>query len=405
MVTSHLFESPAFSRSALVVEPLAEKRRGGVRGDPLGTAADTSRPVLWDRAMLRSQWQLRRSSQFKDRALEWDNRGSPLSKAQASPPVLSVARNGNYCKLTIPEFLPGGRSVKVRGDRVEISQFSARSRCALFRLVNSVNRAVVSVASVRFVTLTYPREFPTARSSKRHLDTVLKRFERQWGRRAVIWKIEPQDRGAPHFHLLVLMPSGSSVDAEVRWWAESWCEVVGSGDANHLKWHLGELGGENRPCCEVCRDWSSVVSYAGKYLGKLSAQGHGETWDRPGNFWGVRRRELLEISVDQVELTPAEALHVKRVMRRYYEKQSSGWCYCPGEGGRPGIRLHRREVVSRRLHPSQYRRQRRRGGRHAGGMSLFIADRELLRLVAFLRGGAVVVTRAHAENRVDLSEA
>ncbi len=216
MLTSQLFESPASSQSALVHEPARVlRRRGGSREAPRESAAVISPPVHLDRAYLRHQFNLRKSAGLKSRALAWDNGGSPLSSAQAAPPVLAVARNGNYSKVSMPE-LKGSRSVRARGDRGNISEFSARSRRALLTLVNSINRDVVSVHCVRFVTLTFPGEFPTIKASKRHLDALLKRFERHWGRRAIIWKIEPQGRGAPHFHLLVLMPLGSPLDVEIR---------------------------------------------------------------------------------------------------------------------------------------------------------------------------------------------
>jgi hypothetical protein len=258
----------------------------------------------------------------------------------------------------------------------------------LLDLVNSINRQVIAVACVRFVTLTYPRDFPTARASKRHLDALLKRFERHWGRRAVIWKIENQARGAPHFHLLVVMPPGSSLEDEQSWWAHSWSDVVGSGDVLHLEWHLGRLGNGNRPCVEAVRDWSTVSNYATKYLCKVTAE-QGETWDRPGRFWGVRRGELLGIVEEVVALVPVEVVKLKRCLRRWYEKQSSGYVYCPGVPGSPGLRVHRSKVDPQLVERGFVRVQRRRWRQGKGGISLYLPDQVARRLVVFVRGGPV----------------
>lgn len=364
---------------------------------PAPASADP--PLVTDRVELRRRWEKRKAAGLKSRALGWDNRHSawsvttgerrlPLSSAQSSPPALSTARNGNRCSLVIPG-LPDSRAVRPRGDRGACSGFSKRSRRALLDLVNSINRGIIDAACVRFVTLTYPDEFPTARASKRHLDTLFKRFERHWGRRAIVWKIEDQKRGAPHFHLLVVMPAGSSLEAEQAWWASAWFEVVGSGDARHLKWHLGQLGNGNRPCVESVRDWQTVINYAGKYLCKLTGD-EGETWDRPGRFWGVRRGELLGIIEDVVELSPVEAVQVKRCLRRWYEKQSSGFVYCPGQAGAPGLRLHRSKVDRRLVELGACRVQRRRWRRASGGISVYLADPVVRRLVEFIRGGRSV---------------
>jgi hypothetical protein len=263
--------------------------------------------------------------------------------------------------------------------------------------VNSINRGIIDAASVRFVTLTYPREFPTARASKGHLDTLLKRFERRWGQRAIIWKIENQVRGAPHFHLLVVMPAGSPLETEQSWWAHSWFEVVGSDDHLHLKWHLGQLGGGNRPCVEAVRDWAMVINYAGKYLCKVTGE-EGETWDRPGRFWGVRRGELLGIIEDVVDLSPVEAVKIRRYLRRWYEKQPSGFVYCPGVGCLPGRRLHRSKVDPLLVDLGQGRVQRRRWRRTSGGISLYLPDAVARRLVKFVRGGGVVWSSVELES-------
>jgi hypothetical protein len=267
----------------------------------------------------------------------------------------------------------------------------------MLRVVNSIDRGSCQAGEFAFVTLTYPREFPTAAASKPHLDQLLKRFERQWGCRWLIWKLEPQLRGAPHYHLLVYMGAGFDAASLCSWVAQSWHEIAGADDANHLKWHLGQLG--NRPCVEQVRDWQGVANYAGKYLGKISDGG--EEWTHPGRYWGQRRSELAPITIITQDVDRAVAIKFRRVLVRAYEKQLTGWLYVTGKKTmrgkhKAGYRVHRRdwapggdvrkltpaylaeraETIEREIRP-QFRRWP--GGR--GGASMFMAAATVERLM------------------------
>ncbi len=321
---------------------------------------------------------------LKDRGVSHETKLHHLSSGHISPKsaTVTIARNATYCRLHIPG---DGRQLG-GGLRSSIQEFSFKSRRKLLRLVNSIDQVSVGAGAFDFVTCTYPNDFPTGRASKKHLDILLKRFEREWGRRAVIWKIEPQTRGAPHFHMLVMHGSCEDMyQARLEWWARTWCEIVGSDDKNHLRLHLGQFG--NRPCVEVCRDWKGVIVYAGKYMAKPTGQG-GEAWDQPGRFWGVRRKKLLNITEDVEELQPAEAIQLRRVMRRWYEKQPTGFIYLIGVGGLPGTRIHKRQLQPgylAALKPSNFRMQTRRVIKSAGGMSLFLPDNATRRAVTWAR--------------------
>lgn len=54
-----------------------------------------------------------------------------------------------------------------------------------------------------FVTLTYPAKFPTVSRAKRDLKVFQQRLIRRFPGSGGIWKLEPQERGAPHYHLLI----------------------------------------------------------------------------------------------------------------------------------------------------------------------------------------------------------
>jgi hypothetical protein len=265
--------------------------------------------------------------------------------------------------------------------------------------VNSIDQGRCEAKHFAFVTLTYPAAFPTAQASKKDLDAFLKRLERSYGQLWVIWKLEPQRRGAPHFHLLVYLGSTFHADDLCTWAAHAWHELAGGGDPNHLKWHLGQLG--NRRCVETVRDWQGVANYAGKYLGKVSIGD--EEWKHPGRFWGERRDELAPITIITQDVEVRQAVQVKRICIRWYEKQLTGWYYMAGKKTtrgkhRPGVRVHGREIAPGRqvskltaVHLAdlaetierQIRPQRRRWKGRQGGFSGFMPVEMFTRLLTW----------------------
>ena len=182
-----------------------------------------------------------------------------------------------------------------------------------------MDRTALDAGRVRLVTLTYPGEsqecgksYITPRASKVHLTAILKRFRRAFGGCAAIWKLEPQKRGAPHYHLLVFMPANFDLDAERIWWAENWYEVVDSKDYRH------RLAGT---AVEKIREWNGVTAYAAKYLCKPAKA---DGWEHPGRWWGVLARQDLPVHLNTIETTDTKALQLRRHLIRYYQHQLSG---------------------------------------------------------------------------------
>src|SRR5690606_1419342 len=100
------------------------------------------------------------------------------------------------------------------------------------------------------VTLTYPRHWPTdPRSWKKHLDAWRKRMQRAWGRLPAVWKLEPQRRGAPHFHLLVVVPAS--------WTATLYASGTLERKGRRITCWRGESLRRFRQWCSI--SWASVV--------------------------------------------------------------------------------------------------------------------------------------------------
>lgn len=175
--------------------------------------------------------------------------------------------------------------VKVRGH----VQRGGGRRGAVTRFTNSARKRMLSrLGQIRenfrdacFMTLTYPREWNTdPRRWKRDLDVIIKRIRRKWPDACGIWRIEFQERGAPHFHLIIWNMTGRTGDSRF-WISRSWFEVVGSGDFKHYRAGTNFTRLRNR-------------KRAGRYVSKYSAKVAGNPVDpetgelvQVGRWWGT----------------------------------------------------------------------------------------------------------------------
>jgi hypothetical protein len=232
---------------------------------------------------------------------------------------IEIALGGSYAKLI---GSPGDRVQVGGGQRGPIYGFSPGSRRRLFDCVNKLDRE--GIKGIVFVTLTYPGEYSRDwRDWKRDLMSFWKRLDRAYGHLdvAALWRLEFQQRGAPHFHLLLI--NIERIDKD--WISQAWYEVVGSGDHRHL------LAGTR---VEGIRDWRVVFRYIAKYMVK-------EQWDvRPtGRIWGVLGRGRLVIRLAVVVLGPCRWYAVRRVLRNYLEKQL-GHKVLYGRGRGSGLKVY-----------------------------------------------------------------
>jgi len=216
---------------------------------------------------------------------------------------------------SVLEYWEGGRAARLRygtGARPETEQvrgrvrgFSRASRLRLLRWVGSLDLEELGPGS--FVTLTMPGSWypgcDTPSDWKRHLDVWLHRLRRFapkcWG----VWRLEPQRRGAPHFHLLLW-----GLPANARAWvARSWWEVVGSEEETHL-----QAGTRT----EWIRTTRGTMWYAAKYCAKVVTD-HLPGWDAVGRWWGVHRRCESVRKPRSVCLDDGQWLRLRRVFRAF----------------------------------------------------------------------------------------
>jgi hypothetical protein len=198
--------------------------------------------------------------------------------------------------------------------RGRICEWSDSSRSNLHRQLKSLLNEAWDVSM--FVGITYPAEFPAPESHeiyKGHLRAFMARVRRKYPAVSFFWKLEFQERGAAHFHLVLFgLPERSdAVQEEWRTWSKkAWYDIVGSGDRHHLK-------------RGVTSDWvksrRGASGYLAKYLGKDDQTRPG---DFTGRYWGKHNEAALPVAaLRKVAVSNADSFKVRRVFRGLIKSQ------------------------------------------------------------------------------------
>lgn len=121
---------------------------------------------------------------------------SPLNKPKHKH-TLKMTFQGTFVRAQVKY---GTDRKFTRAKRSYISSFSRQSRSRLMDLFHKIEVKRLAI----FVTLTYPEDYPNAQTAKAHLRAFFKRLERYHDKAdlSAIWRLEPQQRGAPHFHIV-----------------------------------------------------------------------------------------------------------------------------------------------------------------------------------------------------------
>jgi len=199
---------------------------------------------------------------------------------------------------------------------------------------NARRRLSATVAKLRrdapchFITLTYagnpenwdpsffvngpPVPLPGPRQAKQELRAYFKWIRRQFPDFAAVWKLEPQERGVPHFHLLAYgLPDDVAVMESLR---KRWHALAGRGQDAHLV--------RGFEADYIGADADKARAYVSKYVAKGDAlllnPDHGpHAGLSPGRFWGLEFRQSLPFSeCFTVEIEPEFSSFAIRTLRR-----------------------------------------------------------------------------------------
>ena len=239
------------------------------------------------------------------RAAPW----SPAISARTTYPTLTYAAGGTYAKVSMgatnyPEDAP-------KSPRGECRRYTAKSRKRQLIKFNSINEDAMVEAGWgwQWITLTVPGDYPRdPKPHKRNLKAFEMRLRRLLGDdlKAMHWRLEFQQRGAPHWHLL-MFTTRRITDA---WARETWYEIVDSGHPYHLTYGAK---------VDDLETWKHAAVYAAKYSTKIDHQDVPAWWK--GRFWGWWKDENLPIHLETVPLERREAVVIRRQMRRFLQSQ------------------------------------------------------------------------------------
>jgi len=158
------------------------------------------------------------------------------------------------------------------GRRGTMKGFSPGQRMRMLQFFNTIDRE--AMGRPLMVTLTYPAQYPPVSVAKGHLRALVKRIERKEGPEVCsVVRMERQERGAVHFHLLVFGVPENFLD--MNWLNRNWGEVVGP------DYQDGTTGLPPFTDVQAVRTWRGVFFYAAKYLAKLDKPADGDRGGGP----------------------------------------------------------------------------------------------------------------------------
>lgn len=163
------------------------------------------------------------------------------------------------------------------GKRGKIGGFSPASRKRLIELLTSLDQTALKQSL--FVTLTYKRNHVEPKKCKRDLKHFLQALRRAFPTSSGIWKLEFQERGTPHYHLIIFERY-----IDYKWVAHHWNLIAENGDPAHYE------AGTQVVAISKARN---ACAYLSKYMGKVieqddsSHQEPGKPAMDYGRFWGI----------------------------------------------------------------------------------------------------------------------
>lgn len=197
--------------------------------------------------------------------------------------------------------------------RGDVTNFSRKSRRRLMILLNRLDYTQTRAA---FLTLTFSG-IPTPKEAKRALKQFRMRLARKFPGASAVWRMEFQERGAIHFHLIIFaMPFWPQRDIQHCW-----------EECTHEEKSIVHIN--------ALRSRRKVLYYASKYIAKvekgdsttsldLSPYQHTQEPESIGRVWGWINYEALPLA-DKHVIVIADA-ELERYLWWAIRAQSEGRC-------------------------------------------------------------------------------
>lgn len=195
------------------------------------------------------------------------------------------------------------KSTQNGGNKDIVQGLSARSRSRLIRFLATIGRT----DDCYFVTLTYWRWNENWEEWKRDLDSFIKALGRFADGACGVWRLEFQERGAPHFHILCWFNDAPDVGAFRCFTRDAWLRIIDQ-DSPETRAHATTV--------DLVMDTRKSAFYISVYQSK-------DKNDRKdihtGRLWGVFGRDRLQLEpVREEPFTDYQLLKLRRIVRRLY---------------------------------------------------------------------------------------
>lgn len=233
------------------------------------------------------------------------------------------------------------------GLRQMITQWSRASRARMAKTIAQLDMAewMDEADQLAMVTFTMPGDWETCAPSGREFKKIMERFRSRWERRLGplrgIWKMEFQERGAPHLHMLMRLPLTVDGKPVGYWLASQWVAACDHPDeVEKAKQWRAHAPSAQRPtgCVDVVDQWSDhrrIASYFNKHAAKTedgkeyqhtvpeqwqnvdengypAILGYGRGNGGPGRFWGYWG---LSKAVAVIDVTERDYFRIRRALR------------------------------------------------------------------------------------------
>lgn len=200
------------------------------------------------------------------------------------------------------------------GTRGEVTYFSKASRRRLLKYTAKMKTDQRPL----FLTLTYGQEYPSFKVAKEnHLRAFMERVRRKFPDASGMWRVEMQERGAPHFHILLFKVSFWD-KADVQ---KAWAEVIG-----REFWDKGERYPFTR--IERIRSQRGTMYYVSKYVAKVPVWGDGfnyTAYPHVGRWWGWFNKSRLPWAPCHTIRTVHGQNDVYWTFKRYLRRYKNGF--------------------------------------------------------------------------------
>lgn len=222
----------------------------------------------------------------------------------------------------------GGCAEVIRGCKLQAKPEVPKRGKIKIMSNDSISRLIVTIQATdatfsSMITLTYPRQFPTAGETVKADIIYFTKWLRQKIETQYLWFLEFQKRGAPHMHIMVepdVITPHMRVEAGLRWterialsdWfkrAMGFTPGTTAGEAAYTRYakEVQKMAAFNTHYTfwETIRDDGGARRYVTKYAAKQYQKEVPEEYRNVGRFWGASR-EVKPTEVVTLDVTDDE---------------------------------------------------------------------------------------------------